>query len=75
MVFRLQIAGNMHDLLLSHKAQLPSGREHGSRSFVNITEGLTGTFEPDAGYLLREETVKKMFDFKEERRTPQRKKI
>ena len=38
------------------------GREHDSRSFVDITEGLTGTFVSDAGYLLKEEELKKMFD-------------
>lgn len=37
------------------------GKEHDRRSFVDITEGLIGTFEPDAGYLLRE-YLKKMFN-------------
>ena len=38
------------------------GKEHDSRSFVDITEGLEGTFVTDAGYLLKEEELKKMFD-------------
>ena len=38
------------------------GKEHDSRSFVDMTEGLEGTFVTDAGYLLKEEELKKMFD-------------
>ena len=38
------------------------GREHDSRAFVDITEGLEGTFVTDAGYLLKESELKKMFD-------------
>ena len=37
------------------------GKKHDSRSFVDITEGLIGTFEPDAGYLLRE-YLQEMYD-------------
>ena len=38
------------------------GKEHDSHAFVDITEGLEGTFVTDAGYLLKESELKKMFD-------------
>ena len=38
------------------------GKEHDSQSFADITEGLEGTFVTDAGYLLKEAELKKMFD-------------
>ncbi len=38
------------------------GKEHDSQAFVDITEGLEGTFVTDAGYLLKESELKKMFD-------------
>ena len=44
------------------KLSFRPGREHDSRAFVDITEGLEGTFVTDAGYLLKESELKKMFD-------------
>ena len=38
------------------------GKEHDSQVFVDITEGLEGTFVTDAGYLLKKSELKKMFD-------------
>lgn len=37
------------------------GREHDSKAFADVTEGLEGTFVVDAGYLLKESELGKMF--------------
>lgn len=38
------------------------GREHDSRAFADITEGLEGIFVADAGYLLKQADLKKMYE-------------
>ena len=51
--FKLQGSSTADGTLI--KRSFRPGKEHDSRSFVDITEWRTGTFEPDAGYLLKEE--------------------
>ena len=38
-----------------------SGSEHDSQAFTDITDGMEGTFVTDAGYLLKEEELGKMY--------------
>lgn len=38
------------------------GSEHDSRAFADITEGLEGVFVTDAGYLLKEDELRKMYE-------------
>ena len=38
------------------------GKEHDSQAFADITEGLEGIFVTDAGYLLKEADLKRMFE-------------
>ena len=38
------------------------GSEHDSKTFVDITEGFEGIFVTDAGYLLKEDDLKKMYE-------------
>lgn len=38
------------------------GKEHDSQAFAVITEGLEGIFVTDAGYLLKEADLKRMFE-------------
>ncbi len=61
MVFRLQLAGNMRGRRHTEKLCFRPGKEHDSRSFVDTTGGLIGTFVPDAGYLLKE-YLQKMYN-------------
>ena len=37
------------------------GKEHDSQAFTDITKGMKGTFVTDAGYLLKEKELRKMF--------------
>ncbi len=52
------MASALMTALWSGSASVP-GREHDSRAFADITEGLEGIFVADAGYLLRQADLKK----------------
>lgn len=44
------------------KLCLRPGKEHDSQAFADITEGLEGIFVTDAGYLLKQDDLKKMYE-------------
>lgn len=55
------MASALMTALWSGSASVP-GSEHDSRAFADITEGLEGIFVADAGYLLKQADLKKMYE-------------